>query len=614
MLTVSSGASCYLRAVWLRIRITGGVLKAIKCAACTKRWLGGSTQAKARFRRGHPRDSRRAQFRPAHVRARGTSKKPIPLPVAAALAFAIALTLAVVSPNHLKVAKANLEAGSAVTSSWLWRGTSTVTQRYGCTDVPGEDTAPVGWCTYPQGPNWHHGIDIANNGHQPTPEVGCTSPYNTLPSGAGSLLFADGPATVIQAGPTSYGTIVEWKRDSDGYFIVLYHTQAIRVNTNDRLSAGQQIAQVGNNGYPTYSNGCHLHFEVRAPPGDYWNDIDPIGYLSVSAQSNGGVMAQWNGNVDVFWQGTDGQLWHKWFDGTAWNGPAAMGGSVASEPSATASIVGVFDVFWKGTDSNLWHVYKNGSSDVWHGPASLGMGPLGSGPHAVGQSNGYVDVFWRGPRGSLLHAWYDNSSWSGPATMVEQDGTGALSSEPSAVASTPGVVDVFWQSSDTNLWHAYRLQPNSVWHGPANLGMGPLGTAPHAVGQPNGNVDVFWKGTDAQVWRAYYNGNWHGPNGMGGSLASEPLPTTSGSGVLDVFWKGADNSLWHVYRNGASDSWHGPASLGMGPLGSGPRAAGQQSAVIDVAWKGTDGQLWHAYYNVAWNGPAAFGGSINTWP
>lgn len=190
---------------------------------------------------------------------------------------------AITTPGRVKEARANLDAGNVVASSWLWQRNSTVSQRYGCTDNPYEDSAPPGWCTNdPHGNRWHHGLDINDDINQPNPAVGCTAPYNTLPSGTGSPLYADGPGTVIAAGATSYGTIVEWQRDSDGYYVVLYHTQAITVHTNDRLFAGEQIAQVGNSGWPNYSTGCHLHFEIRAPPGGYWNDTDPTSYLSLS--------------------------------------------------------------------------------------------------------------------------------------------------------------------------------------------------------------------------------------------------------------------------------------------------------------------------------------------
>lgn len=48
----------------------------------------------------------------------------------------------------------------------------------------------------------------------------------------------------------------------------------IKVNKGDRVAKGQYIGRMGNTGY---SNGVHLHFEVRNING---NKIDPINYLS----------------------------------------------------------------------------------------------------------------------------------------------------------------------------------------------------------------------------------------------------------------------------------------------------------------------------------------------
>lgn len=251
------------------------------------------------------------------------------------LAGGSALSGFAIMPGHLKDVSA-LEAGDSVSSNWLWTGTSVVSQRYGCTNVPQEDVAPAGWCTNsPYGTHWHHGIDIADNANQPHPSVGCTAPYNTLPSGAGSPLYAGGAGTVVQAGTTSYGTIVEWQRDVDSYYVVLYHTQAINVRVNDRVSAGMQIAQVGNNGWPTYSTGCHLHFEMRTPTGGYWNDIDPTPYL-------------WNQRIGILqrYQGQpsygefmllEGSLDSSWTD---MYGPG-VGTSAVIQIVASADLVGV---------------------------------------------------------------------------------------------------------------------------------------------------------------------------------------------------------------------------------------------------------------------------------
>jgi murein DD-endopeptidase MepM/ murein hydrolase activator NlpD len=115
------------------------------------------------------------------------------------------------------------------------------------------------------GPRWgahHGGIDIA------------------APIGTPIKSAADG--TVLDAGEASgYG---QWVRvlNDDGTTAVYGHVDTYQVAAGERVSAGQQIATVGNRGWST---GPHLHFEVWAQDG---SKSDPSAWLS-----NRGVVADW---------------------------------------------------------------------------------------------------------------------------------------------------------------------------------------------------------------------------------------------------------------------------------------------------------------------------------
>src|SRR5438132_4879953 len=282
----------------------------------------------------------------ASRRERGHSRRFL----SAVLAGIVALVAAIVLPDGIKNVSA-LEAGDQVTSNWLWTGTSVISQRYGCTNGPGEDNAPSGWCTNsPYGKLWHHGIDIADDGNQPHPSVGCTTPYNTLPSGAGSPLYAGASGTVVQAGTTSYGTIIEWQRDIDSYYVVLYHTQAINVHTGDRLYTGLQLGQVGNSGWPSWSSACHLHFEIRAPPGGYWDDRDPAAWLTDS--SIHAVQATASTRVSGDFLGTGYDASAVLYDFTNYT-------RILVWPNTTGSHLNIWSVWWDSTNAAPDSVWPN---------------------------------------------------------------------------------------------------------------------------------------------------------------------------------------------------------------------------------------------------------------
>ncbi|MFD6857090.1 peptidoglycan DD-metalloendopeptidase family protein [Rhodococcus sp. NPDC060090] len=123
-----------------------------------------------------------------------------------------------------------------------------------------------GTLTSDWGSRWgshHGGIDIA------------------APIGTPIQSASDG--TVLDAGAASgYG---QWVRvlNDDGTTAVYGHVDTFQVSSGQRVSAGQQIATVGNRGWST---GPHLHFEVWDASG---NKTNPNTWLS-----DRGVVADWS--------------------------------------------------------------------------------------------------------------------------------------------------------------------------------------------------------------------------------------------------------------------------------------------------------------------------------
>lgn len=76
-------------------------------------------------------------------------------------------------------------------------------------------------------------------------------------------------------GPVIYGNYVKIKHD-DGYYTLYGHIKynTVTVKVGDHVKRGARIGYMGNTGY---SNGGHLHFEVRNPKDTC---IDPTPYLN----------------------------------------------------------------------------------------------------------------------------------------------------------------------------------------------------------------------------------------------------------------------------------------------------------------------------------------------
>lgn len=114
-------------------------------------------------------------------------------------------------------------------------------------------TPAVGRFTSGYGPRWgriHNGIDIANS--------------------IGTPIYAVMDGTVINAGPAQgFGNWVVIKHDG-GEVSVYGHMRDYNVSVGQRVTAGQQIAKIGNEGQST---GPHLHFEIK-PDGQ--KQVDPV--------------------------------------------------------------------------------------------------------------------------------------------------------------------------------------------------------------------------------------------------------------------------------------------------------------------------------------------------
>jgi murein DD-endopeptidase MepM/ murein hydrolase activator NlpD len=103
----------------------------------------------------------------------------------------------------------------------------------------------------------HYGVDIANS--------------------IGTPIYSVTSGVVKRAGAaTGFGQAVYVLGD-DGYVTVYGHVNQYFVSVGERVSAGEQIATVGNRGQST---GPHLHFEVHSGGQLYSNQLNPVPWLN----------------------------------------------------------------------------------------------------------------------------------------------------------------------------------------------------------------------------------------------------------------------------------------------------------------------------------------------
>ncbi len=97
----------------------------------------------------------------------------------------------------------------------------------------------------------------------------------------GTPIGAVGDGVVLKAGPATGFGLAIYIQHENGDVTVYGHMYVMDVKTGDIVQAGQQIAEVGSNGFST---GPHLHLEVHVG-GIEGQKIDPIPWLAARGVS-----------------------------------------------------------------------------------------------------------------------------------------------------------------------------------------------------------------------------------------------------------------------------------------------------------------------------------------
>lgn len=255
---------------------------------------------------------------------------------------------------------------------------------------------------------------------------------------------------------------------------------------------------------------------------------------------------------DIFAVGTNGALYHKFFDGSAWQpaGSDFESLSVDWDPSYTISATtwgfNRLDAFGLGPDKDVVHKYWDGHSWQPNGrePESLD-GHFTSGPSAVSWGPNRFDLFAVGDSGSVQHKYWTGSEWVG----WEDLGGPQFFEPPTAISWGPNRFDVFGVSVDGAVYHI--AWDGSRWLDWQSLGGDSfIGTVGAISWGPNRLDLVVLSRND----NGYYYKNWDGsrwnPDVQGwypkqGKFASSPAVSSWGNNRLDIFGVDEEGKLLH---------------------------------------------------------------------
>lgn len=314
---------------------------------------------------------------------------------------------------------------------------------------------------------------------------------------------------------------------------------------------------------------------------------------AVSAVATGGGAGV---SAQVWWLDVEtGDRWSSDTTENSWDVRGAVDGLRAKGKTA-----GIYSI------THMWLQITNGVQmgdvPVWvPGPAALDYAGFycSQGFSFEGGPVWMVQYPRGGLDGDLLctaqQGWTALPAWHGGTALTSTGGEGV----PVVVSPSPGVLEVFWKGSDSALWHSWLSA--GTWHGPESLG-GVLASDPSAVSPSPGVVDVFYKGVDQDLWHRWDSNGWQGPQRLGGGpLATPPQAVASGGGNVAVFWRSRANALTYMSYAGG---WSAAQVLVTGALGDGqPQPVSSATGQMDVLWRGADGNLWDEWFLDGWHGP-----------
>jgi hypothetical protein len=129
------------------------------------------------------------------------------------------------------------------------------------------------------------------------------------------------------------------------------------------------------------------------------------------------AVVSWGSNrIDLFGVGRNTAVWHKAWNGSAWEEWHDIGGVCAEfgQPVAVSSWgANRLDIFCKGQDNTVWHTYWDNAWGEWHsigGDLGVGSSPYIS---AVSTASNTIDIFALFADGQIYTQRWANNAWTG---------------------------------------------------------------------------------------------------------------------------------------------------------------------------------------------------------
>jgi len=293
--------------------------------------------------------------------------------------------------------------------------------------------------------------------------------------------------------------------------------------------------------------------------------------------------------IALFAVSSDRQMNVRWRDVGEWHPWQHLGGTFLLPPVAVTSDTRSIDVFCVSLDQSVCYRSWHGDWSTWHPLyGHVGGGKALVPPSVVTGPSKQLDIFLVGADFKVYQKSRSDHQWG---NWIEL--SAAEAADLFAVTSETGP-HLFSIGADRRLRHT--RQRSAAWDSWTVLSDNSVVSCATAVASSEIGVEAYYVLADRSLSYQSWDGSWHTPQSLEGTVVESPTVVVSPPDRTDLFVVGEDRAVWHRCRTGESWTWW--RSLG-GQAFAPISAVSQGGSRIELFTLGRDSAIWHRTFITA---------------
>jgi hypothetical protein len=240
----------------------------------------------------------------------------------------------------------------------------------------------------------------------------------------------------------------------------------------------------------------------------------------VTTSASPAMVTSSNNTLSIYYKDSSGALAQIWNAGYGWSSPYGLGGPTSStfsgDPAGAALSYGREMVAVTGTDGQIYYRWYNGSA--WSAWTSITASS--SDPGLASQGPDSANLFYMDSSGALeMRSWTSSGGW-GSATSLGGPTGGTFTGSPAAISWGMGHLTIAVRGTDNALW--IRTYADGAWGSWTSLGETLTGS-PAIESTGPGGLGIYYAGTSGELYEVWTTtSTWSSPYDLGTTIVGRP--------------------------------------------------------------------------------------------